>query len=672
MASSNETKTFQQAAQKELTAAETEAKVRLERRQLEMLIVHALKISGGDFSLLLSPIGAGTYAEQFVQLEAAASQGVGEGFKTHRDLLTSRKANSVTQQVMRSGVVMQGTVAELGVPVQLKDKQLTFKNFVLLPVDSDHATSPVLLVANPNILITGKMHGDILGRLEELADVISKRNLHRQTTIDSDTQLQENNVCEYALKQLSVDTRHAIVTVSIDGVIKELNPAAAKLFSCKSRQALGEDFSRYLAPKYFMPTLQRLAQSTHETDTAEKLRLNNRSVTVLDESGDVKSVAASAYYTVENNQVSVTFVFSHPSVIRRSMLGESSVAKLVDTGLLGVVELDTDWHCENTNDAWCKISGLSQEQSKGMGWAQTIHDEDLLDSWVGAGEALEKGDDYSGVWRFKQPDGSVRWVAINASVVTNELNHAQGYLFVCQDVSSFYQTRQRLHHASTHDALTGLLNRSEFLGQLQLRLNTRNQRRKTSLVLLHVEGLRSLNREFGQGVGDQALRQFSGKLQATVGDATQCARMSGSQFSVLIKQPKTTVETSRLVDQLVNCVGGNFDVYGQGITLKVSVGFASADERTDCVDQLLVRADAAMRQTLEIDLSKCLDSPVSNTEEFDSTAITLEQRLAEALQDSSSTLNGEPLYSLDTGSLIRHEASLIRELYKPEDVLTLG
>ena len=266
----------------------------------------------------------------------------------------------------------------------------------------------------------------------------------------------------------------------------------------------------------------------------------------------------------------------------------------------------------------------------------------------------------------------MRWVAINASVVANELNHAQGYLFVCQDVSSFYQTRQRLHHASTHDALTGLLNRSEFLGQLQLRLNRRNQRRKTSLVLLHVEGLRSLNREFGQGVGDQALRQFSGKLQATVGDATQCARMSGSQFSVLIKQPKSKVEANRLVGQLLNCVGGNFDIYGQDITLKVSVGIASADESTDSVDQLLVRADAVMRQTLEIDLSKRTDSSVSNTEEFDSIATTLDQRLAEALLDRSGTLSGESLYSLDTDSFIQHEASLIREFYTPEDVLTLG
>ena len=140
-----------------------------------------------------------------------------------------------------------------------------------------------------------------------------------------------------ALKQLTIESRHAIVTVNIDGKIQSLNPAAATLFSCKSRQAVGEDFSRYLSPKYFMPTLERLSQSHHQRNKTEKLRLNHRSVTVLDESGDVKSVATSAYYSVVDNQISVTFVFSHPSVIRRSLLGQTSIANIVDTGSIGIV-----------------------------------------------------------------------------------------------------------------------------------------------------------------------------------------------------------------------------------------------------------------------------------------------------------------------------------------------
>ena len=81
--------------------------------------------------------------------------------------------------------------------------------------------------------------------------------------------------------------------------------------------------------------------------------------------------------------------------------------------------------------------------------------------------------------------------------------------------------------ASTLDALTGLLNRAEFLGQIQLKLNRRNQRSKLSLLVANIDGLKEVNDTLGQGVGDEALRQFSKKLQSSLGRDAICGRLNG-------------------------------------------------------------------------------------------------------------------------------------------------
>ena len=96
----------------------------------------------------------------------------------------------------------------------------------------------------------------------------------------------------------------------------------------------------------------------------------------------------------------------------------------------------------------------------------------------------------------------------------------------------------QLSWASTHDALTKLLNRREFERMLEQQL----ARREDSRALLHLDlrGFRLLNDTAGSQAGDEALRQVAALLCQHVGDGMPVARLDGTEFAMLVAAEQAT------------------------------------------------------------------------------------------------------------------------------------
>ena len=294
-----------------------------------------------------------------------------------------------------------------------------------------------------------------------------------------------------------------------------------------------------------------------------------------------------------------------------------------------------------------------------------------MDAWLSVGSMQENGEPYSSVWRIKKPHGAIVWVAVHATAVSNELNHTTGYLFVCQDVSSVYESRELVKKASTLDSLTGLLNRAEFLGQLQLKLNRRNQRSNLSLLVANIGGLKEVNENLGQGVGDETLRQFSKKLQSNLGRDAICGRLNGKQFAVCLLNSKTPAAVASSIKSILNSTGEHFNVYGHRVELNISVGFACADKGTDSGDELLKQAQRALQQTQKANLPKRL-KPAAKACDRDFSKTEYLSPMEPCADDFSiACLMRNPIHKGHTDRT-NFDASLIRKLCKQEDVLELS
>lgn len=646
------------------SVVEIEASARLERRQLEMLLMHALKISGGDFSYIVSAAGDGAYAEQFVQLDAAAVRTASGDFNVSHESLNSHRADPSTQSVIRCRKIIQGSVLIHGLPLHFSNERFPVTHFVQLPIKYGAMKTSVLFVANPGISTSGKLQGDILSRLLDLAEVISKRQQRNLTSSHKRALSPSADESAFKLRRLKEDLDHAVITVNTKGIIREINPSAEKLFGCDVGSAMGMTLDRYLAPKYFILTLQQVESWNNDQSDEIMFAMNHRIVSILAENGSTKQLSAAAYYSQNNNEKCVSFVLSEPHSDKTPKDNFSGLNFRVNPLSLGVIRLDADCHCEHVNDLWCQISGQGTVEAQGLGWTEAIHAEDLMDIWLELGSSAENCRPYSGKIRLRRVDGSVRQVVLGASCVLDEAGRANGFVIVFQDLSADYSAQQHINYAAEHDPLTGLTNRSAFLDNLQLRLNNRHLRSKTALLYINVKGIKAINANVGQHAGDEILRQISKRLSSCVSNNTLGARLSGSEFSLILMQTIDPIEICSAAERIVKCIKKPYSVFGDVLQLSASVGISIGDDYSNSSDQLLKQADVALSAAA---LSKRSDWKVY-TRQLDNKGaeqMRLHEGIRAAVANNEFTLDYQPQYSLEKDEIVSFEA-LIR--WVPQDM----
>lgn len=95
-----------------------------------------------------------------------------------------------------------------------------------------------------------------------------------------------------------------------------------------------------------------------------------------------------------------------------------------------------------------------------------------------------------------------------------------------------YQTRLLAsERRALVDTLTGLCNRRGFEQQLELRVQNRQP---FSLMVVDLNGFKTVNDRYGHLVGDEILRQFAGELKAQFLPEDTVARWGGDEFAGLV------------------------------------------------------------------------------------------------------------------------------------------
>lgn len=127
----------------------------------------------------------------------------------------------------------------------------------------------------------------------------------------------------------------------------------------------------------------------------------------------------------------------------------------------------------------------------------------------------------------------------------------------------------QLSWASTHDELTGLLERREFERVLEQQLSRHEDER--TLVRLDLRQFRLLNDTAGLVAGDEALRRVAGILRDTVSDGMPLARLDGDEFGFLLPSEDadtTVLEIIRAIEAM------DLSWKGRRYSLSASAGLA--------------------------------------------------------------------------------------------------
>ena len=101
--------------------------------------------------------------------------------------------------------------------------------------------------------------------------------------------------------------------------------------------------------------------------------------------------------------------------------------------------------------------------------------------------------------------------------------------------SELEASREELRRQATHDALTGLMNRSAMLSAFRLEMG-RSVREGSplTLVLGDIDHFKRVNDTYGHLAGDEALRQFASILAGSVRSYDHVGRYGGEEFLILL------------------------------------------------------------------------------------------------------------------------------------------
>lgn len=164
------------------------------------------------------------------------------------------------------------------------------------------------------------------------------------------------------------------------------------------------------------------------------------------------------------------------------------------------------------------------------------------------------------------------------------------------------QAHEHLERTPLSDPLTGLLSRVGLEASLrQAAVQAENQGQRVALLLIGLDGFKSINDSFGHALGDNVLREVSHRLvehsstlvapPRVIGQTL--ARLGGDEFLLMLQGQLDRQSLGRFAANLLEVLSGPIACDGQELKLSASIGLACFPEDGGA-SKLIVRADAAM------------------------------------------------------------------------------
>ncbi len=191
-------------------------------------------------------------------------------------------------------------------------------------------------------------------------------------------------------------------------------------------------------------------------------------------------------------------------------------------------------------------------------------------------------------------DGSRVDVKSSASPVRTPSGETLGSVLVFQDVTRARTLQKELAQMASHDALTGLRNRSSFEQTLADHCSRAgNENRGHALCFLDLDRFKIINDTAGHAAGDVLLREIGRVIREHMRGADLIARLGGDEFGILLVD--SDLEEARdIAERLIERIGRvRFAWDGRVYEIGASIGIARLDGETPLAADVMSRADVA-------------------------------------------------------------------------------
>jgi diguanylate cyclase (GGDEF)-like protein/PAS domain S-box-containing protein len=347
---------------------------------------------------------------------------------------------------------------------------------------------------------------------------------------------------------------------------------------------------------------------------------------------------------------------------------EARFRAVFEGAAIGIGIADLEGNVLQVNGALLRMFGGSEQTLRGRKVMEWAHPEDAPQTWR-LYEELVRGEreHYHVEKAFNRSDGTVLWTNLTVSLLRDADGEPQYQLALMEDTTERRLLNLRLRYEATHDALTGLPNRTLFFERLEKALAA-GEGQRFGLCYLDLDGFKTINDSLGHSAGDRLLVEVADRLQScATAPGEMVARLGGDEFVALTTGPATQREVDDLADRIMNALVTPISIDGRELMVRGSIGIVEgpAGERTPA--EVLRSADITMYRAKSAGGNRFeLADP-----EADARAITrhgLTTALPAALDRGEFFIEYQPLVHLGDGS-VRGAEALVRWLHPQHGVL---
>lgn len=494
-------------------------------------------------------------------------------------------------------------------------------------------------------------------------DYVMKHNLSRlppivRRELEDARERRERHRAEAELRKLSLAVEHTADSIFItdpNGRIEYVNPAFEHLSGFSAQEAVGRTASlvKYErnSPEYFQRMWAILLSGEVFRDTVVNRRKDG---SLFYEEKTITPLAGA------DGQIS-HFVSTGRDVTDR-VRAEEARARLTT-----ILESTTDFVA--TADAEGRLLYLNRAGRRmlGLGEGQSIEGMRLTDcysSW-GAQHLVRNALPAAardGTWEGENslrgdPDEDipVSQVILAHRDDTGELAF---YSTIARDITERKHHEAELRHQATHDALTGLPNRTLLADRIEAEINrAKRQGGLFALLFLDLDNFKRVNDGLGHSAGDAMLREVARRLQACLRPNDTLSRYGGDEFVLLIGDLASPDGILAVVGKLRAALDSPIPVASQDLYAAVSIGIALYPADGHTAGALLRNADTAMYRAKTLGRNQYqFYAPDMNAHSQE--LLSLETGLRQALNRGEFEIHYQPQLALANRRIVGCEALL--------------
>jgi diguanylate cyclase (GGDEF)-like protein len=223
---------------------------------------------------------------------------------------------------------------------------------------------------------------------------------------------------------------------------------------------------------------------------------------------------------------------------------------------------------------------------------------------------------------------------------------------------SLEHANAELHRQATHDALTGLPNRSLFTDRLcQMMAHAARDQKTFAVLVLDLDRFKLINDSLGHGVGDQLLCHVARKLKGALRSTDTVARAGGDEFMLILDDAADRASVALVAEKLIAAVSEACSIGETELHTSLSIGISLYPVDGEASETLLARADEAMYGAKKLGRSTYQFFELGMAA-FSHHHLQLENDLRRALAQGQFELHYQPKIDIVSGTMKSVEALL--------------